>query len=87
MAFGLLGRFPKLRVGFIGMVTRNWYAASAMAGKAPSNTKAELRAICSFPHDDRFAIMVRRDTGTASVYDIVERRFPRTNQQSDDVAR
>lgn len=62
----------------LGITTPAWYALSAMQGKTqtPFDTGAQLRALCNFPHDDRFFLLVRRDTGLASIGDLVQRQYP-----------
>src|SRR5438093_1201860 len=49
----------------LAVTTPAWYAQSAMDGKTQTayDTNGELRALCNFPHDDRFFMLVRKDTG------------------------
>ncbi len=62
----------------LGVTTPAWYARSAMEGKTqtPYNTTAELRALCNFPHNDRFFMLVRADTGLTSIQEMIDERYP-----------
>lgn len=62
----------------LGITTPAWYAHSAMAGKTRTSydTTAELRALCNFPHDDRFFMLVRADTGVTSIRELIDEKYP-----------
>jgi len=60
----------------IGFTTPSWYACLALEGKPPFNTPLPLRALAAFPHDDRMAFLVRRETGLKSIRDIRDRKYP-----------
>jgi len=62
----------------LGITTPAWYAASAAAGKThtPYDTTGELRALCNFPHDDRFFMLVRADTGITSIQEMIDEKYP-----------
>ncbi|WP_321967875.1 TAXI family TRAP transporter solute-binding subunit [Burkholderia cepacia] len=61
----------------IATSTPGWLLDCAAKGLDPYGEKlANLRAIAVFPHDDRLAFAVRRETGITSIRDIVERRIP-----------
>jgi TRAP-type uncharacterized transport system substrate-binding protein len=58
------------------MTTPTWYGAAAFSGKWDFDGPQAVRAIATFPHDDRLAFAVRAETGLESLADIRERRYP-----------
>lgn len=60
----------------IAMSTPAWYVAMATEGKGPFEQSLPLRSIAVFPHNDRLALAVRRETGITSLRGIKERRLP-----------
>lgn len=59
-----------------GMTTPGWYVRLAVEGKPPFTKPLPLRALALFPHDDRMAFVVRKDTGIRSIREIVDRKIP-----------
>ncbi len=58
------------------MTTPTWYGAAAYAGKWDFPGPQNVRAVATFPHDDRLAFAVREETGLRSLHDLRERRYP-----------
>jgi TRAP-type uncharacterized transport system substrate-binding protein len=58
------------------MTTPLWYGAAAYTGKWDFAGPMDVRAIASFPHDDRLAFAVREETGLRSLHDLRERKYP-----------
>jgi TRAP transporter TAXI family solute receptor len=58
------------------MTTPTWYGAAAYEGKWDFDGPQNVRAIATFPHDDRLAFAVRADTGIRSFQDLREQKFP-----------
>ncbi len=60
----------------MAITTPAWYLKMAVDGKGPFRHSLPLRAIAVFPHDDRLALAVRKETGLQRIDDIKERKYP-----------
>jgi uncharacterized protein len=60
----------------VGMTTPGWYGRLALDGKPPFTKPLPLRGLALFPHDDRMAFVVRRETGLSSIREIRDRKYP-----------
>lgn len=60
----------------MAITTPDWFVKLALEGKPPFDEPLPLRMLAIFPHDDRMAFAVRRDTQLRSLRDLKERRFP-----------
>lgn len=60
----------------IGMTTPGWYGRLAFDGKPPFTKPLPLRGLALFPHDDRMAFVVRRETGLSSIREIRDKKYP-----------
>jgi TRAP transporter TAXI family solute receptor len=58
------------------MTTPTWYGAAAYSGKWDFDGPQNVKAIATFPHDDRLAFAVRADTGLRSLHDVREKKYP-----------
>ena len=60
----------------VAVTTPTSVGALGYRGLSPFDRKLPLRAIASFPHDDRMLFAVKKSTGLTSFADIRERRYP-----------
>ncbi|MGK5531018.1 TAXI family TRAP transporter solute-binding subunit [Streptomyces sp. URMC 129] len=60
----------------MAITTPAWNLTMAREGRGPYAEPLPLRALAVFPHDDRLAFAVRRETGVESLRDIAERKLP-----------
>lgn len=60
----------------MGISTPNWYGRLAYEGKDPFDKPLPIRTLAVFPHDDRLAFAVRRETGLRRISDIREKKYP-----------
>lgn len=60
----------------MAITTPSWYIKMAHNGEGPFDKPLPIRTIAVFPHDDRLALAVRRETGITSLRDIKEKRLP-----------
>ncbi len=60
----------------MAITTPDWFVKLAVEGAPPFEEPLPLRMLATFPHDDRMAFAVRRETGIESFHDIRERRYP-----------
>jgi TRAP transporter TAXI family solute receptor len=60
----------------IGITTPGWFVKLAVEGKAPFDQPLPLKMLAIFPHDDRMAFAVRRETGIRTFHDLKERKYP-----------
>jgi hypothetical protein len=58
------------------MTTPTWYGAAAYSGKWDFKEPQNVRAIATFPHDDRLAFAVKADSGLRSLHDVREKKYP-----------
>lgn len=58
------------------ITTPAWNLTCAVEGRGPYERPLPLRALAAFPHDDRLALAVRRETGITDLRQIAERRVP-----------
>ncbi len=56
--------------------TPGWVGRLAAHGEKPFRDRLPLCSLALFPHDDRLAFAVKRDTGLQSIGEIKERRYP-----------
>lgn len=60
----------------IAISAPGWLVAMAVAGKGRFSAPLSLRSLAAFPHDDRLAFAVRRESGITSLADVRERQLP-----------
>jgi TRAP-type uncharacterized transport system substrate-binding protein len=60
----------------VAMTTPNWYGATAYHGKGDFSEPLNVRAIVTFPHDDRLVFAAREETGLRSLHEVRERKVP-----------
>ena len=58
------------------MTTPTWYGEAAYLGKVDFDRPYNVKAIATFPHDDRLAFAVRAETGIRSLHDLREQNYP-----------
>jgi TRAP-type uncharacterized transport system substrate-binding protein len=58
------------------MTTPTWYGTAAHTGGWDFPGPQNVKAIATFPHDDRLAFAVREETGLRSFHDLRERKYP-----------
>jgi uncharacterized protein len=58
------------------MTTPTWYGEAAYSGKWDFDGPQNVKAIATFPHDDRLAFAVRAETGIRSLHDLREKKYP-----------
>ncbi len=58
------------------MTTPTWYGEAAHLGKFDFDRPYDVKAIATFPHDDRLAFAVRAETGIRSLHDLREKKYP-----------
>ncbi|MGW4201116.1 TAXI family TRAP transporter solute-binding subunit [Streptomyces sp. NPDC004726] len=60
----------------MAVTTPLWYVRMAIEGRGPFTEPLPLSVVAVFPHDDRLAFAVRRETGLTSLNDIREQKYP-----------
>ncbi|MEU5398084.1 TAXI family TRAP transporter solute-binding subunit [Streptomyces sp. NPDC005963] len=60
----------------MAVTTPLWYLKMAIEGRGPFTEPLPLSVIAVFPHDDRLAFAVRRETGLKSLSDIRAQKYP-----------
>lgn len=60
----------------MGFTTPLWYARMAIEGRGPFAEPLPLSVLAVFPHDDRLAFAVRRETGLRSLHEVREQKYP-----------
>jgi TRAP-type uncharacterized transport system substrate-binding protein len=58
------------------MTTPTWYGEAAHSGKWDFGSPQNVKAIATFPHDDRLAFAVREETGIRSLHELREKKYP-----------
>src|SRR5579884_3649308 len=58
------------------MTTPTWYGEAAHFGRFDFDRPYDVKAIATFPHDDRLAFAVRKETGITSLHDLREKKYP-----------
>ncbi len=58
------------------MTTPTWYGEAAHFGQFDFDRPYNVKAIATFPHDDRLALAVRKETGIISLHDLREKKYP-----------
>ncbi len=60
----------------MGITTPGWYGRLALEGKPPFSKPQTIRGLALFPHDDRMAFLIRKNTGIKSIREIVDQKYP-----------
>lgn len=60
----------------MALTTPLWYVRAAIEGRSPFREPLPLSVLAVFPHDDRLAFAVRRETGITSLQQIKDEKYP-----------